>query len=379
MARTKKATNSAITNTVTAAPGTLSFNTANNTAYVVSNGTTTGNTVLQYSPNSGATWIAPNTQMYPGNQQWVNLPTTTTTIPSTFTITGTQWPSPEFILTSTGQFVVSIADCALFLNNAAVKLKDNTYALDIPLYYKYHSVYIEQDFSEIDLNETSSSKIYKANKRLAIFALDKINKRLEFSSVCPDTDPKANLDKLVDESFSVVTDKTEYLNTLYARVLPIVGYKLSNFSANKSGNVMSSSLTFERELSAGITPVMHLSHVVFGGLLTPTKQDVLSTFDNLATEVIVLDKAAFPKVAKYFSPEYSYLTLRDDLDFTAEVRSHTDYSSEGLIALLEKVTLPGGRVKEFAQCLEEHIGLDHRVKEPSDTAVSDIKRFLEAL
>jgi hypothetical protein len=310
------------------------------------------------------TWTINQTQAFPGN------------------ISVTGWPSGaqgyglgSYDLSTTNKFSMTFSDPISFLTGNLVKLKD--LLITYPLDGRWHSVYVEQDFSNLDLSVITTQDVYKDNFRLSIFTIDRLLNRLEFCAVYKEADPKANLEHLVRSDFSVNPDKTDYLSTLYCRFVPLLHFTIVNTVHKTTGSLKSLNIDFERTLKAGLVPIVHLSHAVFGGLEVPKAADVAQVFENMATEVLALRKENFPKVQPYFSPEYGYLTLNIELDLFKISRAHTDYSEEGLYSLLNKVCLPGSKTKEFAQCLMQHIGLDQRIKDTADQAVSDVKRFIE--
>lgn len=341
-------------------------------AYTTSIGTlpsaTTGSVYINNS-TGGLTWTSPNVL---GGPFTINNGTTnavwTTVSPTYF---------HNYDLLAVEQFELNINACTPFLSSSAVKVPVEL-AVEYPLYGKTYSIFIEQDYTDISLNALTASTVFKTNRRMSILALDKTLHRLEFTSIYADSDPKANLEHLVDDTFSVVSDKTNYISTLYCRLMPLIMYKITNTSFKTSGNMASSSISFERCVSSGITPIMHLSNVVFGGLLPPSKSEIAGIFDNLTTEVLVLAKDAFPKIQQYFSPEYGYLTLDASKDTKQIIRNWSDYTETGVTGLLTAVTIPGTNVIPFATCLLEHIGLDQQVKDTAENAVSELKRLLES-
>lgn len=317
----------------------------------------------------GLTW-ANSTTMYPGQ---FSINSNNTAVWSTTT--------PAFLQTydllGVETFELNINSCNKFLAGSAVSVPTSL-SVDYPLYGKTYSVFIEQDYTDISLNTLTAAPVVKKNRRLSILALDKSLYRLEFCSVFSEADPKANLEHLVDDTFSVVSDKTAYISTLYCRFMPILLYNIQSVSFKTAGTIESASASFERCVSSGITPIMHLSNVVFGGLLPPHKSEIAGIFDNLTTEVLVLNKQSFPNIQPYFSPEYGYLTLDTSKDIKAVIRSWADYTESGVFDLLTSITLPGTKVQPFVTCLLEHIGLDQQVKDTADCAVSEIKRILDS-
>jgi hypothetical protein len=363
MAAKNSTTINAVTANTVATTTTATSNITNNVTTGATSGMVLNTTTGQLYCQQPQTWAitTPGT-MYPGN----------------ISITG--WPTSAqgmgvYDLGTTNKFTMHLNDCETFLAGDLVKIKD--LSVTYPLDGKWHSVYIEQDFSDLDLSVTTTTDVYKNNFRLSIFAIDRLLNRLEFCAVYKEADPKANLEHLIKSDFSVNSDKTEYLSTLYCRFVPLLHFNIVNAVHKITGANHSLSVDFERTLKAGLTPIIHLSHAVFGGLEAPKKSDVANVFENMSTEVMALRKSDFPNVQPYFSPEYGYLTLNTKIDLFKTSRIHTDYSEEGLYDLLNKVCLPGSRTKEFANCLMQHIGLDQRIKDTADQAVFDVKRFIE--
>jgi hypothetical protein len=359
-------------NTVTTTSTTNTINTAS--VYGGSAGATQGMALTNNSYGQSM-WQQP---LIPNSNWTITTQGTGTMYPGNISITG--WPTSgqgigAYDLSTTGKFTMNLNECESFLTGNLVKIKD--LAVTYPLDGKWHSVYVEQDFSDLDLSVITTSDVYKDNFRLSIFTIDRLLNRLEFCAVYKEADPKANLEYLVNSEFSVNPDKTEYLSTLYCRFVPLLHFNVVNAVHKTTGLNSSLSIDFERTLKAGLTPIIHLSHAVFGGLETPKKSDVAKVFENMSTEVMAVRKSDFPKVQPYFSPEYGYLTLNTDIDLFKTSREHTDYSEEGLYTLLNKVCLSGSKTREFANCLMQHIGLDQRIKDTADQAVSDIKRFIE--
>lgn len=332
--------------------------------------------VLMNNGTGSQIWTSPNTITYPNNPTWIT--NTTTTIPGSLSITG--WPTNiiSWSLLEANALNITLNEYKSFLAGELVTLPA-TMPMDYPLESQFYSIYIEQDYSDdISLSAMSARDVNKKQKRMSLFVLDRLLNRLEFCAIAPEADPKANLESLIDISFNVVKDKTEYISGLYCRFLPILHYNLTNIVHKTSGSNVSATVDFERALSAGITPIMHLSNVVFGGLLPPTKKDISAVFDNLTTEVLVLHKERFPKIQRYFSPEYGYLSLDETKDLKSIARSHNDYSLGGLQDLLRHLCVPGTVPGPFALALTEHIGLDQRIKDTADCAVSRIKSFIDS-
>ena len=289
--------------------------------------------------------------------------------------------NPKHNLAERGNLDISLSDAQIFLDQAAVAIKTDCYTIDYPLIGNGYSVFIEQDYTALALDVNTISKIVANKSRYALLAIDSILNRLEFSAIVPESDPKAHLGALMDDSFNVNSDKTEYIASLYSRLLPFVEYSItkSSFSyVDPYTNKASVSLTFGSSKGSGILPIMHLSNIVFGGCLPPKRQDFDNIFGNLATEVIVLDKGAFPTIQPYFSPEYAYLTLDITKDLRNICRRHSDYSSAGLVQLLTALCITNTKTTKFSTCLEECIGLDQRVKDTADEAVYSIKRLVES-
>lgn len=250
--------------------------------------------------------------------------------------------------------------------------------LPVPIYGESYFIVTDSDFTDSYRLVAETEKLLTLGNRAMIFALDYELNRLEFCSICPDIDPKSNLGALVDDSFSVLPDKTNYISSLYCRYLPIVSFgQLEVTDCTDDPNMLA--VTAVPVRGAGILPIMHLANIVFGGLIKVSQSEASNIFNNLTQELVILDKQCFPPVQPYFSPEYGYLTLDPTKELKKIARLHTDYTEQGLIILLCSLCISQADPTVLATQLIEHISLNQRIANPSDFAVMQIKRIIETM
>lgn len=251
---------------------------------------------------------------------------------------------------------------------------------------KNYHCFIEQDFTDLALQVNQISVLHEKKKRYGILAFDVDLNRFELSSILPEDEPKANLEAILDDNLNFKPDKSEYIASLYGRLVPFVNCKIisSSYSTNPKlsadGNKLLGDLTIEFEHSdtAGIVPFLHLSNLIFGNLLSPTKTEVLESLQKLDLEAICASKKEFPAVQVMHSPEYSYLTLKHPSVVKQHLRSSTiPYTKEGLENFLSLICVEGSNPKPFVQELLNCMCLDQRILNVEDKAVVVIKNLIE--
>ena len=266
---------------------------------------------------------------------------------------------------------------SIFSTQSAVNLPMNIH-YDYPVSYTNYHCFMEQDFTDLSVNTGNMCDVIKCHKRSTILAYDKRLSRLEVSSIISKMDPQANLEHLITDDFNINPDKTDYLSTLYSRYIPLVNTMITNSVMN--GDIFypnHTTITVESDIQSGLIPIVHLSNLVFGNLIPVSKKEVASLLENLSMEVLVLNKQEFPEVQKYYSPEYSYITFKKDINSKKIIRNATEYTKEGLISLLNILCVSGTNTIAFVDGLLAGMSLDQTILSTEDRAVSVIKTLIE--
>lgn len=337
--------------------------------------TSTGIGSVLITPATTATTVAGNWNIQSNLVGW---PTISTTSASTINVPLTGLSHPRCL----NLLELDIADELLafygvsFLKNAAMSCANNR-DIDYPLTYDNYHCFIEQDFSSLNRNVSNIHAIKNSAFRFGVLAIDTKCNRLEFVSIIPQSDPTAGLDALLSDNLTIKADKTEFIASLYGRHCPFVRVEPRSITSDSTLKIGNSTVSFESSYRSGIVPTVHLSNLIFGELIPADKKDVGAVLENLTTEVLVLQKEKFPKIQKYFSPEYGYLSLREDIEIKSLVRKCDNYTKIGLISLLADICVPNSNIEPFVSELLASMSLDQRILNIEDYAMVIIKSLIE--
>ena len=314
--------------------------------------------------------------------------TTITTIPYGYnTYGGNYYPGQVIQIGGSGTFTINgMSPMALEYNLSGVNkslllsgkeiIKNKLYAYvgnDIITYDRVSTTYIvliENDL-EGDINHyTQIKEFFQTRRGLMVIAYDMLLNRLELSSVCKEDEPIANIDMLLDHELQIKPDKTDYFSSLKSRFLPIVNYKISSIDNN--------TITLEKNTKAGLFPVIHTPNYIYN-LQNPKKEQVQKAsnlLNNLLCEGYLLDKECLPEVQPYFSPEYAYLSLRSKKEITEALRVF-DKSKQGLINLLQNITVAGTSVVPFVEAVISQCALNQSIINIEEYAYIAIRNLVE--
>ncbi len=232
-------------------------------------------------------------------------------------------------------------------------------------------VLIENDLQDEIANFTQIKDFFKTRRGLMVIAYDMLLNRLEFSSICKEDEPISNIDMLLDHKLQIKIDKTEYFASLKSRFMPIVNYKLSSIEG-------SDNIVLERNIKAGLLPVVHTPNYVYN-LQTSKKeptQKASKLLDSLLCEGYLINKEGLPEIQQYFSPEYAYLSFKNKEEITKALKVF-DKSKQGLINLLQNITVPGTSVTSFVEAVISQCALNQSVINIEEYAYITIRNLIE--